>query len=195
MKARFIVCSNTGIDGGSFEDFSSSNGLNHDWRSLASEKYALEYLRIKKFVLGETELIDKYASQGVKVPECIAEDPSNPGRLISVEVKRICGNQLPLDYTGQERRKLRKRNKLIWPWGSTISNSLLKAHPQIVADLKIERHWIVFVVPDSLSNRSLKRMCERIESWVVKGIELVDMPVKYVDVHIIQGDDRLFDRF
>ena len=200
MKCRqlkFIVCPDIPdhIHQKRFQSFSNQVGKNHDWRSMASEQYALEYMGLKKILCEEEAFIDKYASQGVRVPECVAQDPIHPDRIITVEVKRICGNQLPLDFTGQSRRKLRKRNQLVWPWGTTIWNSLNKAHPQIIEDFGVQRHHVVFVVPNSLTQRSLQRLCDRIQVWVTKSLEKDSTPLKHIIVHIIQGDDTLFDRF
>jgi hypothetical protein len=169
--------------------------MNHDWRSFASEQYALDYLGITNILHEEGELIQLYASQGMSVPECIALDPTDPERVISVEVKRICGNQLPLDFTGQTRRKLRSRNKLVWPWNTTIYNSILKANPLLIDTYGVQRHIVIFVIPTSLDSRSRTRMCERIQSSVQRNFEKTPSAPKHLIVYIIQGDDVLFDRF
>lgn len=167
----------------------------HDCRSLASEEYAFRYLGIRDVVAEEDALIDRYASMGLKVPEMIALDPLDPDRIISVEVKRICGNQLPIDEKNCERRKLKRRNHYIWPWEKTICNSMMKAHSQIVTDMKIYAHHIVFVIPSSLDRRALRRMCIRIQESCYSNIGECAMELDRMFVHVIQGDDSLFDRF
>ena len=139
----------------------------------------------------ECELINKYSKYGIKIPECIAIDPTDSRLNISIEVKRICGNHLPSDYEGQERRTLRIRDKIIWPWGETVKNSFIKAHPMIISDMNIHTHHNVFIVPSSLSNRIMKRVSNKIKECVIM-YESESM-CKHV-VHIIKGNDELFDR-
>lgn len=196
MRLRFILCPKIP------DDISQQNFFNnvptnskHDWRSLASEQFALEYLGIRQVILDEDDLINRYSSMGLKVPEVVAIDPFHKDRIISVEVKRICGNQLPLDFTGQTRRKLKRGKHYIWPWQTTIYNSLRKAHPILVKELKIHVHHIVFVIPSSLTRRSLQRMCDQICLNCQKQIQDFEMILNHVTVHVIQGDDELFDRF
>lgn len=165
----------------------------HDVRSLASEYFAFSYLGIRDVILEEDALIRRYS--GMKVPEMVAVDPCHSDRIISVEVKRICGNQLPLDHTGQERRKLKRHGHYIWPWKTTVSKSLWKAHPKLVNDLHIHAHHIVFVIPKSLSTRALNRLCHRIREACEDEVENCELTLNHVIIHVIQGDDFMFDRF
>ena len=196
-KVRFVICPPrpSHVRPRPFESYAHCTKLNHDWRSMASELYALDYIGITHILHEEDELIALFACHGLRVPECIALDPSDPDRIISVEVKRICGNELPLDYTGQTRRKLRSRNQLVWPWNTTIYNSILKAHPLIIERYRIQRHLVVFVIPYSLNERARNRMCERIQSSVQRNFEKAPDALRHMVVYIIQGDDVLFDRF
>jgi hypothetical protein len=197
MKVKFVLCPHIpqALTQESYFDPSECDfRCKHDYRSLASERFALAYLGIERILLGEDALIDRYASLGLKVPEVIAIDPNHADRVISVEVKRICGNQLPLDHTNQVRRKLKRGNHYIWPWQTTIYNSVQKAHPKLVSDLKIHVHHIVFVVPLSLDRRSLQRMCDRICAACHKEASGVEY-LNHITIHIIQGQDSLFDRF
>lgn len=166
-----------------------------DVRSLASEEFAFRYLGITKIILSEDALISKYSSRGLKVPEIVAYDPKDPSRIISVEVKRICGNQLPLDHTGQTRRKLKRGNHYVWPWTTTVRNAFSKAHPQLVQDMNIHAHHIVFVIPLSLSQRSLNRISDRICAASRQEVQHCNLNLNHVIIHVVQGNDILFDRF
>ena len=164
----------------------------HSNKGLASEEFAFRYLGISAILLTEDALIERYWPH--KVPEIVAVDPRDSSRIISVEVKRICGNQLPLDRTGQTRRKLKRGNHYVWPWRTTIRNAFLKAHPQLVRDMNIHAHHIVFVVPHSLSPKSLKRICKQIQTTSNEEIQTCNLNLKRVAVHIVQGNDVLFEQ-
>ncbi len=165
----------------------------HDWRSIASERYAFDYMGINELLYEEEHLIKLYSRKyGIKIPECIAKDPQDPGKIISVEVKRICGNHLPCDYQGQERRILRFRDKIVWPWSETVKNSLLKAHPYIINDMNVSTHHNVFIIPSSLTQRNKKRVCRQIQSSVESFYDIMP-PCNHV-IHVIEGGDKLFDR-
>lgn len=196
-KLRFVVCPPvpSHVRQCDLNMYHGHRGCSHDWRSIASETYAMDYIGIKSVLSPEADLISRYARQGVRVPECIAVDPQHPDRVISVEVKRICGNQLPLDFCSQTRRKLRRRNRLVWPWETTIYNSVIKAHPAIVADYNVNTHHIVFVIPGSLDARTSARLCKRICDSVRNTYTKLTLPLRHMVVHIIQGRDELFDRF
>ena len=174
-------------------DYKLRYQTHHDWRSIASEKFALDYIGINDVLYEEDDLILRYAPLGIKTPEVVARDPTNPQRIISVEVKRICGNTLPLE--NGHRRKLKNRNVIIWPWTQTVYQSLEKANKKIVHELGIHRHHVVFVVPRSLEKRVLNRLVSRIESTTENYMHRIQLPVRHVVIHVIQGDDTLFDRF
>ena len=190
MKAKYVICPDINIESRPFKDYSKENNA-HDWRSLASEYYAFDYIGIKHILCEETELINKYAHRGIKIPECIAIDPHDSKKTISVEAKRICGNHLPADYEGQKRRILRSRDKIVWPWTATIRNSLIKAHPSIVNDFCVHTHHSIFILPSSLPDKKIKRVCSRIQSFIENCDDLIDCKLV---VHIITGKDNLFDR-
>ena len=195
MKIRFVICPNIpeNIKGKCFQKNHMMKNKSHDWRSIASEEYAFAYIGIKKILYEEDDLITKYAWKGIKIPECIAVDPADSTSIISVEVKRICGNNLPKDYQGQDKRFLRDRgDKIMWPWGKTIQDSLLKAHPLIVKELNVNTHHSVFVVPKSLSKKTLRRLCNHVYTNVCE--KYYNIPNCNTVVHVIQGDDSMFDR-
>ena len=195
MKIKFIICPSIpeNIKGKPFKQNYILQNKSHDWRSAASENYAFEYIGIKKILYEEDELITKYAWKGIKIPECIAVDPSDSNSIISVEEKRICGNNLPKDFNGQDRRILRDRgDRITWPWGKTIHDSLLKAHPVIVQELNVNTHHSVFVVPKSLNKKTLRRLCNHVYTNVREKYS--DIPNCNTVVHVIQGDDAMFDR-
>lgn len=195
MKIRFVICPQVPQHKHHYniDAYKGSKNKAHDWRSFASEQYAFEYIGIKKILYEENELISMYACQGIKIPECIAQDPHDPSNNISIEVKRICGNTLPADYEGQDRRILRERgDKITWPWGKTIHDSLLKAHPLIIHELNIHTHHSIFVVPKSLNKKSLNRLCKHVYKLINE--KYYNTPKCKTVVHVIQGDDSMFDR-
>ena len=53
MKIRFVICPNIpeNIRGKSFQKNCVMKNKGHDWRSIASEEYAFEYIGIKKNTL------------------------------------------------------------------------------------------------------------------------------------------------
>ena len=174
MKIKFIICPSIpeNIKGKPFKQNYILQNKSHDWRSAASENYAFEYIGIKKILYEEDELITKYAWKGIK---------------------RICGNNLPKDFNGQDRRILRDRgDRITWPWGKTIHDSLLKAHPVIVQELNVNTHHSVFVVPKSLNKKTLRRLCNHVYTNVREKYS--DIPNCNTVVHVIQGDDAMFDR-
>jgi len=193
MGITFIACPAIKIAPVNYQYYESlQKSKAHDWKSFASEMYAFEYLGIHNFIVREDELIKKYSQLGIKTPECIAFDPNDSSKIISIEVKRICGNRLPCDYTGQKHRYMKYRNKIIWPWGKTVKTAFEKAHSNIVSDLGINTHHAVFVIPNSLTKRASRRLCERIEAYTKAYGSYTT--VRNLIVHVIQGDDAMFDR-
>ena len=157
-------------------------------RSLASELYAFSYLGlpIEDMVVSERELIDNYATH---VPEAIF---TVDNKRITVEVKRIPGNTLPVPDDGLPKRSLRRRNLIIWPWTSTVENALKKATPLLSHDYGIVCHHVVFVIPDTLARKQKIRLHNHVNSTVhrYKNDDCVHPNIR---VHIIDGPLVLFE--
>ena len=132
------------------------------------------------------------------VPEGIFRYPTND-KIISVEVKRIVGNNLPFDdrHEGLKRRFIRRRKHIVWPWASTVEAALQKANKCVVDTYFVEEHHMVFVIPQSLSSRMYIRVTDHIHNTVKQCIEKGFDAIKSnrIHTHIIQGPDELFDRF
>ena len=114
-------------------------------------------------------------------------------RLVSVEVKRLIGNELPVDSRTNSRRKIWERNKITWPWKKTVLSALEKANPEIVKEYGITSHHIVFLVPDTLSKHSSSRLEKRALSVVEMYVSFLS--VKRVFVHFLPTPSHHFDRF
>jgi hypothetical protein len=172
-----------------------------DERSLPSEKYALEFickkLGCQEVVKNEKELINEQ-EEGC-VPEGIFKD--NKGRkIISVEVKRIVGNDLPSEAHEKttKRKLIRRRKHIVWPWTSTVVAALSKANSKIVERYNVNEHHIVFVIPESMDNRSYERLLRHIDDSVRQYFSYCqDLPLKKNKffVHSLRGPSMLFDRF
>lgn len=165
-----------------------------DIRSWPSESYAFKHLGFSHYhqLKSEQDLIDEN-SIGT-VPEAIFQNPFN-NRIMSVEVKRIVGNNLPKEETG--RRIIRRRKQIIWPWTSTVEAALSKANARIVSMYMIEEHHVVFVVPDKLTDRAHTRVISHIQETIAAYYKNGNAVMKQnkTHVHIIKGPSNLFDRF
>ena len=193
MKLEYVICPDTSsITQRDYLYYKKFEGKNYEWRSLSSEIFAFEYLKIKDVIIREEDLINMYANRSIKIPECIAVDPNDSSKIISVEVKRICGNNLPKDYEGQKRRiKRGRRNKIVWPWEKTIVEGMTKAHPTLINDMQITAHHSVFVIPSSLNKKELRKVCSHI---VNTALDKQDHLHCHTTVHVIQGNEFMFDR-
>ena len=168
-----------------------------DSRAKPSEEFAFQHLglNLNHQIKTEHELINEFESV---VPEGIFYHPNND-KIISVEVKRIVGNNLPSDdsYDGDRRRFIRRRKQIVWPWLSTVEAALQKANECVIQTYFVEEHHMVFVIPESLSVRISQRITEHIHKSVKKCITQGYNKIKSnkIHTHVIQGPDILFDRF
>lgn len=168
-----------------------------DLRAKPSEDFAFEHLGLNEThqIKTEDELMNEFASV---VPEGIFRYPTND-KIISVEVKRIVGNNLPLDdrQDGLRRRFIRRRKHIIWPWASTVEAALQKASENLIETYFVQEHHMVFVIPESLSSRMYHRVTDHIhytvQQYLEKGCNVIKS--NRIHTHIIQGPDNLFDRF
>ena len=168
-----------------------------DLRAKPSEEFAFEHLglNIQHRIRTEYELMNEFESV---VPEGIFRYPTND-KIISVEVKRIVGNNLPMDCgcDGERRRFIRRRKQIVWPWLSTVEAALQKANECVVQTYLVEEHHMVFVIPQSLSVRMHQRITEHIHhavrQYITKGFNIIKS--NKIHTHVIQGPDELFDRF
>lgn len=166
-----------------------------DIRSWPSERYAFEILglQLSHVVVSENEMIHDIC-EDCTVPEAIFKHPIT-GKLISVEVKRIVGNNLPNE--GKRQRKLiRRRKQIIWPWSSTVEAALSKANETIVKYYMVEEHHVVFIIPDFLSSRDSNRVETHIYASVNNYFEKFDSVIRRnrIFVNIVKGPSELFDR-
>jgi len=159
--------------------------------SLPSEEYVFEQLGLsyRHLVRSEQQLIDEVNSG--PVPEGIWRLPSCPERLISVEVKRIAGNSLPMNDNPDGRKHLIKRGKIIWPWESTVKYAILKCSSDAIQQHNVQVHYAVFLIPESMGSSARQKTYKHI----VNALQRVPpQPIK-VKVMMMQGPDHLFYRF
>ena len=162
-----------------------------DPRSLASEVYAISKLGFQLLV-DEEHLIQEFSQFSIKVPEGIFEDGEK--RRVTVEVKRIIGNMLPLDKGTQTRRKVWNRSTIVWPWKKTIRSAVEKAHPEIVRRYDIFAHYVVLLVPETLPSNKYNKLVKRATLEASKYVEEIDTP-KHVYLQFLLAPPEQFDRF
>ena len=150
-------------------------------RSLPSEQYALQQLGIVTCIKNEHELMQEYTT---RVPEGIF---LKDGKIVSVEVKRIIGNRLPTFQNPDRRRYIVQRGQIIWPWKSTVEVALKKSFSQAILDYRVHTHYVVIVIPESLTEHHKSRIRKH-----VKQIS-TDTMIK-TKVCIFEGPDQLFHR-
>lgn len=160
-----------------------------DPRSRQSEEYAFKALGFKKHV-DEEELMREF--NNICVPEGIFLDEEE--RNVSVEVKRLIGNQLPVDAKTCQRRKIWERNHITWPWRKTVLSAVNKAHPDIIYKYDVFAHHIVFLVPDTLPKNGRRRLEKRVITVVEEKVTSISVP-KRVYVHFVSAPETHFDRF
>ena len=162
-----------------------------DPRAKPSEEYAFEHLglSINEQIKSEYDLITEF--EGCCVPEAIF---NHNGKNISVEVKRIIGNQLPIESTG--RRVIRRRKQIVWPWKSTVEASLSKLNESIVHRYHIQEHHVVIVVPDNLTGKAHRKLLSHVYDTQQVYLETTPCVLKHnhIFLHVIKGDVELFDR-
>tara|TARA_Y100000389_G_C17425282_1_gene499206 strand:+ start:343 stop:828 length:486 start_codon:yes stop_codon:yes gene_type:complete len=158
--------------------------------SFDSEEHAFKILGLKNPIISETELIKKF--EGLKVPEALFNDN---GKIISVEVKRIIGNTLP--QCGEGRRRIKRyvkgRERIIWPWTSSVETALSKLHSNVANEFCVKIHVAVFLIPEFLTNSVKERIIRHIKT--ISNSYLTDKhtstKVKYF---IFDCDEKYFDR-
>ncbi len=156
-----------------------------------SEERAFEILGLKNRIISENELIKKF--NGLKVPEALFDDN---GTIVSVEVKRIIGNTLP--HSGKGRRRIKRyingKERIIWPWTSSVETALSKLHSNIANEFCVNIHVAVFLIPEYLSNTVKYRTIRHIEN--ISNTFLADTTTSTkVKYFIFNCEDKYFDRF
>jgi hypothetical protein len=158
--------------------------------SSDSENYAFDRLGLNNPIVSEDELIRSF--DGLKVPEAIFDDN---GKIVSVEVKRIIGNALP--SCGQGKRNIRRfvkgREKIIWPWTSSVESACSKLHSSIAKKFAIDLHLAVFLIPECLSNSVKSRIARHIRYAACNFLtsNVTSTRVKYF---IFTCEEKYFDR-
>lgn len=158
-----------------------------DMRSLPSEQYALQKLDIKACIRSEDQLMNEYTSH---VPEGIFVDTR--GRIVSVEVKRIIGNWLPVVNNPDGRRRILRRGRIVWPWKSTVESALRKADSPALEDYRVSLHYVVLVIPDSLSDHHKTRLEKHVH--YIQAVSPKSHDKIKSKIRIFWGPDELFDR-
>lgn len=159
--------------------------------SFDSEERAFEILGLKNRIISEGELIKKF--NGLKVPEALFDVD---GTIISVEVKRIIGNTLP--HCGKGRRRIKRyingKERIIWPWTSSVETALSKLHSNIANEFGVDIHVAVFLIPEYLSNTVKMRTMRHIET--IANTFLTDKTTSTkVKYFIFNCEAKYFDRF
>jgi len=158
--------------------------------SSESEERAFQILGLKNPIISEDELIRRF--EGLKVPEALFYDN---GTTVSVEVKRIIGNTLP--HCGKGRRRIKRyvkgRERIIWPWTSSVETALSKLHSSIAHEFCVSIHIAVFLIPDILSNSVKERIIRHIETIASTFLTERNTSTK-VKYFIFDCDEKYFDR-
>lgn len=163
--------------------------------SFESEEHAFKILGLKNPIISENELIKKF--EGLRVPEALFNDN---GTIVSVEVKRIIGNTLP--HCGQGRKRIKRyvkryvngRERIVWPWTSSVETALSKLHSNIANEFCVNIHVAVFLIPSFLSNSVKERIIRHIETVATTFLTDKNTSTK-VKYFIFGCDDKYFDRF
>lgn len=142
-------------------------------------------------MVDEDQLIREYSHKSISVPEGIFRDPTT-GKVITLEVKRIVANTLPMDDGKMERRKVMERGKIVWPWKKTVQSAMRKAHPNILRDHGAMEHHAVFLVPSSLKKGERDKLMRRTLSHAAEAAEKVPVSTR---IHFLLAPDSCFDRF
>lgn len=162
----------------------------HDTRSMESEYHAFSRLGLGDPIVTEKELIKLF--DGSKVPEALFY---SEGKTISVEVKRIIGNTLPKCGGGKKRikRYVRGKERIIWPWTSSVEVALSKLDMQIAKKFNVDIHLAVFLLPDHLNDNVKHRVIKHINNVAMSFLSTKHTPTK-VKYYIITCDNYFFDR-
>lgn len=160
------------------------------WRGFESERHAFERLGLSDPCVAEHELLKEFEG---RVPEGIFQVGS---KVLSVEVKRIVGNTLPKGGGGRRRitRIVAGRERIIWPWTSSVEMALSKLSDEVAAKYHVHEHHAVFLIPLSLPVTTKNRMKQHIASVACRCLETKTYARK-VRYHIFESEDRFFDRF
>ena len=162
-----------------------------DERSLPSEKYAFTCLGITpNIVRTESELMQEF-SDNVKIPECIFKYENE---YASCEVKRIIGNTLPQTSAYNIRRRCKRGDFITWPWKTTIKSALDKADSTVMKKYNVQYHFIIIVVPETLSLKSRKRLENHAFHSAKELMQTENYCVRRIFLQILPGPVDLFDR-
>lgn len=159
-------------------------------RGFESERHAFQRLGLSDPHVSEGELVREFEG---RVPEGIF---MTGAKVLSVEVKRIVGNSLPKDAGGRRRitRMVDGRERIVWPWTSSVETALSKLSYAIAQRYKVCEHHAVFLIPRSLPPAVKQRTVQHITSVAdhYLGTHSFHRKVRY---HIFETEDCFFDRF
>jgi len=168
--------------------------MHGDFGSLASELYAFECLGLtgKACIRTEQELLEE-CNTG-PVPEGIWECA---GQVVSVEVKRIAGNTLPIADNPDGRRQIFRRGRIIWPWVSTVHYAICKCTCEAVTTYNVDVHYAVFLVPESMNTSARERTYRHIQHVAKQTYSALTSSMKLgvkVKAVMLTAPDVVFDR-
>ena len=162
--------------------------------AFASENYAITRLRCRPIVT-ERQLQEKFMGQ--RVPEGIFK---RNGEIVTIEVKRIPGNELPYETSKKRCIKLSDSNRkaaprhIRWPWTSTVKTALSKLQPDIAANYNVCKHTAVFLIPTSLPAKAKKRTIQHITTVADGFLSSHTSKSFKVEWCILETPDEFFDR-
>ena len=159
--------------------------------SLQSEEWVFSQLNLTKdtCIRTERQLLCEFTCP---VPEGIWTCPTDSNKRISVEVKRVIGNWLPLEHANDYRRTVKRRDRIIWPWKSTVEGAITKAESDAIQSYMVDVHYAVFVIPESLDVSHQNKVRKHIYR-IASAVTVHKKPK--VSIIILRGPDSLFYRF
>tara|TARA_B110001450_G_scaffold248396_1_gene264531 strand:- start:1 stop:519 length:519 start_codon:yes stop_codon:yes gene_type:complete len=169
-----------------------------DTSSLPSERYVFEQMGLttRHLVRSEEELMREAERRGGGcVPEGIWRHPHLSDKRVSVEVKRISGNTLPVHNNPDGRRRILRRGKIVWPWQSTVQCAVGKASSFSVLQYRVDIHYAVFLIPDTMSEAEKGRTRRHIVGAAVEAVSSLQPGAAKIRVVVMEGPVFLFDRF
>ena len=157
---------------------------------LESERYAFSRLGLGDPIVTEDELIKQFA--GLRVPEALF---NQDGNIISVEVKRIIGNSLPMSADGRRRirRYVNGKERIVWPWTSSVEIALSKLNHVIAARYNVNTHVAVFLIPETLNGSEKGKVVKRIHA-IASDFMMNNKTTTKVKYYILYCDKYYFDR-
>ena len=145
----------------------------------------ISQLGLTQLVRSEEELMSEAEERGGgPVPEEIWRMDDT---LLSVEVKRISGNTLPVQNNPDGRRRILRRGKIVWPWQLTVHCAVQKASSPPVVWYKVHVHYAVVLIPDTMSSSEQERTCRHIRDAAASAMRRGGSEGAKVKVMVMRG--------